>query len=82
MAKVEAASSGSGVSGKGEPGKISRLIAFFPASWEELKKVHSPSRQETWRMTVMVLWMIAFAGVLLGIVDAVLGRVMQMVLGI
>jgi preprotein translocase SecE subunit len=34
---------------------IRRLIEFFQESWQELKKVHWPSRKETYAATLVVI---------------------------
>ena len=58
-------------------GAISKFFGFFPESYAELKKVHTPTRQETILMTLRVFGMIAVFSVFLGIVDFVVGWVMK-----
>lgn len=59
---------------------IGQLFAFFPEAWAELKKVHSPTRQETILITLMVLGMIVIFGVFLGVADLVIGMMMRSIL--
>ena len=59
---------------------ISQGIQFTQESWEEIKKVHPPTREETIRATIVVIVMIAFFAIFLGLADLVVGRMMQSVL--
>ena len=56
---------------------MERIKAFFRAAWAELGKVHYPSRQETVRMSLVVLAMLVVFSVFLGLSDLLLGRIMQ-----
>lgn len=56
---------------------ISRGFGFFRESWEELKKVHTPTKDETIRATVGVVLMVFFFGIFLGLTDFVIGTVLQ-----
>lgn len=55
-------------------------IAFFRESWAELKKVHSPTRQETMSMTWRVFVMVGIFAVFLGITDWAVGSLMKLIL--
>ena len=55
-------------------------IAFGKEAWAELKKVHSPTRQETLQVTVGVLFMVFLFGIFLGLADLVIGKIMQSIL--
>ena len=48
--------------------------------WAELKKVHWPSRKETYAATAVVLVIVSIIGLFLGVVDAALSQVIQLVL--
>ncbi len=63
-----------------KPGAVSKLLGFFPESYAELKKVHTPTRQETILMTLRVFGMIALFSVFLGVVDFVVGWAMKNIL--
>lgn len=55
-------------------------ITFLGESWEELRKVHTPTRQETVMITIRVLALILLFGVFLGLADLVVGRIMSSIL--
>ncbi len=59
---------------------ISRGFGFFGESWTELKKVHTPTRQETMMLTVRVFALIGLFGVFLGLTDLLVGMAMQYIL--
>jgi preprotein translocase subunit SecE len=48
---------------------VSRTKGYFSESIEELKKVHSPTRQEAMKMTGVVLLIIAFISLCLFVMD-------------
>ena len=52
-------------------------LSFFPNSWKELKKVHTPTRQEAMQASLVVIVMLAFMAVCLGIFDFGWGQLMQ-----
>jgi preprotein translocase subunit SecE len=60
---------------------VVRLVQFVQEAWTELKKVHWPSRKETQAATVVVLLSVMFVALYLGLVDLVLSRLMQFLLG-
>ena len=62
------------------PGGIAGAIAFSRESVEELKKVHAPTRQETLRITLVVIILLAFFAVFLGLADFLVGKLMQTIL--
>ena len=55
-------------------------INFFRECWDELKKVHPPTRQETVQATLVVLLMIVLFSVFLGATDLIVGELMQKIL--
>ena len=64
----------------GQGNIFSRSTAFFSESWEELKKVHTPTREETIRASLGVLAMVFIFSIFLGLTDWLVGTVMQKVL--
>lgn len=59
---------------------ISRGIDFTAQSWEEIKKVHVPTKQETIQATLVVLVMLIMFATFLGLADLVVGKIMQSIL--
>lgn len=51
------------------PGKKKSKLSFFTDSVEELRKARWPTRQETLRLSIMVLVVCLIAGAILGILD-------------
>jgi preprotein translocase subunit SecE len=49
--------------------KRNRFVGFFVSIWAELKKVTWPSRQESIRLSLMVLALCVAIGVVLGLLD-------------
>jgi preprotein translocase subunit SecE len=56
---------------------IRRLIEFFQESWQELKKVHWPSRKETYAATLVVIIVVVLISVYLALVDLGLTKAIQ-----
>ena len=54
---------------------------FFGEVYSELRRVTWPTREETTRLTVMVLAVAAAVGVFLGLVDIGFSRLMGVILG-
>jgi preprotein translocase subunit SecE len=67
---------------KVEKGAIEEKIDFFKQSWSELKKVQPPTREETWRASVSVIFMVAMFGLFLGLTDLIVGGMIKGLLGI
>jgi preprotein translocase SecE subunit len=59
---------------------VVRSANFFQESVAELKKVHTPTRQETIMLTTRVFFLLCLFGVFLGLTDLIVGSVMQYVL--
>ena len=55
-------------SNKSAPAKKSRF-SFFPEVVAELRKAHWPTRQETLRLSILVLIVCAIVGAILGALD-------------
>jgi preprotein translocase subunit SecE len=59
---------------------VPRAGTFLSEVWAELKKVHWPSRKETYAATVVVLVITALVAVYLGIVDYLISYAVQAIL--
>lgn len=58
---------------------LRRSIEFFKEAWQELKKVHWPSRKETYAATLVVILVVLLIAVFLALVDFGLTRAIQAV---
>jgi preprotein translocase subunit SecE len=56
---------------------IRRLIEFFQESWQELRKVHWPSRKETYAATLVVIIVVVLISVYLALIDLGLTKAIQ-----
>jgi preprotein translocase subunit SecE len=56
---------------------LRHAVEFFEESWQELKKVHWPSRKETYAATAVVLVVVVLVSVYLAVVDLALTKVIQ-----
>jgi preprotein translocase subunit SecE len=56
-------------------------IEFFQESWQELKKVHWPSRKETYAATLVVIVVVLLISVYLAMVDLALTKAIQAIIG-
>ena len=61
-------------------GVVGKSTLFAKESWAELKKVHSPTRQETIQATIVVLVMVVIFSMFLGLADFVVGLMMKNIL--
>jgi len=64
----------------GEPTHASgpaRVVAFLRACWAELQRVQWPDRKQTTQLTAIVLVFIIIMGGYLGLLDAIISRVVQ-----
>jgi len=59
---------------------VPRSIEFVKESWAELKKVHWPSRKETYSATVIVVIVVLVVALFLGLVDFALSHAMRTIL--
>ena len=50
---------------------------FIQEAWQELKKVHWPSRKETYAATAVVIVVVVLVSVYLAVVDLALTKVIQ-----
>jgi preprotein translocase subunit SecE len=66
--------------GPGEPTQakgLARVVAFLRACWAELQRVQWPDRRQTTQLTAIVLVFIVIMGGYLGLLDAIVSRVVQ-----
>jgi preprotein translocase subunit SecE len=54
-----------------------RVTEFFEEAWQELKKVHWPSRKETYAATAVVIIVVVLISVYLAVVDLALTKAIQ-----
>ena len=56
---------------------VRRLTQFFQESWQELRKVHWPSRKETYAATLVVIIVVVLVSMYLALVDLALTKAIQ-----
>jgi preprotein translocase SecE subunit len=61
-------------------GGPARVVAFLRACWAELQRVQWPDRRQTTQLTAIVLIFIVIMGSYLGLLDAIISRVVQRIL--
>jgi preprotein translocase subunit SecE len=59
---------------------VPRTLTFLQEVWAELKKVHWPSRKETYAATAVVLVVVSIVAIFLGTVDFALSQAIQFIL--
>jgi len=59
---------------------VQQTTDFFQEAWQELKKVHWPSRKETYAATLVVIVVVVLISVYLALVDLALTRAIQAVI--
>lgn len=59
---------------------VARTSRYFSESVDELKKVSSPTRQETTQATVVTIFLIMFVAIVVALLDVLFGRVMSAIL--
>ena len=57
-------------------------LRFISEAYRELQRVTWPTREETMRLTLMVIAVAAAVGAFLFAVDLVFGRIMDIILGV
>ena len=57
-----------------------RSVNFLGEVWAEMKKVHWPTRKETYAATVIVLVVTVIVAVFLGVVDFAVSHMVQAIL--
>ncbi len=60
---------------------VHHATEFVQESWQELKKVHWPSRKETYAATLVVIIVVVLISVYLALVDLALTKAIQAVIG-
>ncbi len=58
-----------------------RAVTFLNEVWAEMKKVHWPTRKETYGATLVVLIVTAIIALYLGVIDALISFIIQKFLG-
>ncbi len=72
---------GTAVAGKSQRGNpLQSGRRFLEGVWQELKKVHWPTRREVIIYTGVVLVAVVFIGVVLMVADLILGQIMTRVI--
>jgi preprotein translocase subunit SecE len=56
---------------------VRRLTEFFREAWQELRKVHWPSRKETYAATLVVIIVVVLVSIDLALVDLALTKAIQ-----
>jgi preprotein translocase subunit SecE len=59
---------------------VPRSVTFVQEVWAELKKVHWPTRAETYAATVVVLVLVGIVALYLGVVDFLLSQAVSWLL--
>lgn len=59
---------------------VPRSVTFLQEVWAELKKVHWPTRSETYAATGVVLVLVAIVALYLGMVDFLLSQIVNWLL--
>jgi len=59
---------------------VRHAIEFFEESWQELKKVHWPSRKETYAATLVVIVVVVLISIYLALVDLALTKAIQAII--
>ncbi len=59
---------------------VPRSVTFLQEVWAELKKVHWPTRSETYAATVVVLVLVGVVALYLGVVDFFLSQAVSWLL--
>lgn len=59
---------------------VPRSVTFLQEVWAELKKVHWPSRAETYAATAVVLVLVGIVGLYLGTIDFLVSQLLRIIL--
>ena len=59
---------------------VRRAIEFVEESWQELKKVHWPSRKETYAATFVVIIVVVLVSIYLAVIDLGLTKAIQSII--
>ncbi len=64
-----------------EAARRALTFRYFSEAFAELRRVTWPSRQETVRLSIMVIAVAMAVGIILGVIDLGFSRLMDLVLG-
>jgi preprotein translocase subunit SecE len=59
---------------------VQQIADFFKEAWQELKKVHWPSRKETYAATLVVIVVVVLISIFLAVVDFGLTKAIEAVI--
>jgi preprotein translocase subunit SecE len=59
---------------------VQQATDFFQEAWQELKKVHWPSRKETYAATLVVIIVVILISIYLALVDLALTKAIQAII--
>ena len=59
---------------------VRQATEFFKESWQELKKVHWPTRKETYAATLVVIIVVILISIYLAIIDLGLTKAIQAII--
>jgi len=59
---------------------VRHAIEFVEESWQELKKVHWPSRKETYAATLVVIIVVVLLSIYLAVIDLGLTKAIQAII--
>jgi len=59
---------------------VRQATDFFKEAWQELKKVHWPSRKETYAATLVVIIVVVLVSIFLAVVDLGLTKAIQAII--
>jgi preprotein translocase SecE subunit len=65
---------------EGEGNIVQRSSRYFAESVEELKKVSSPTRQETVQATIVTTFIVVLVATVVALMDVIFGQIMRAVL--
>ena len=81
MDKQSGSRNASGSDRSGIVSVVPNSVQFLKEVWQELTKVHWPTRKETYQATGVVLAVVGIAAIFLGTVDLALSFAMQYIMG-
>lgn len=55
------------------------LVGYFQGAFQELKKVTWPTREETWRKSLIVIWFSVAFSIFLGTLDYFFNRILEVI---
>jgi preprotein translocase subunit SecE len=59
---------------------VQQATDFFQEAWQELKKVHWPSRKETYAATLVVIVVVVLISIYLALMDLALTKAIQAII--